>query len=231
MPMVRQDTVRENPNRFTLVRLDHDAFERLKAGRLARHVHPGDRSVQGVVHESRGATLAALGMAPIHYQTPDSSCVRVSVPQGLDRAHLRSKGRVLSNGRSVHHARRPHQDLKDTHSARRGHGPRDLEDIHSAVEDMGVKDTHSRPIPPRAGWGTTTVRRRMSIGDPIGTGQEDREMRKPTHGRPPAPSEPAVAMAVHHVHVRHVPYALVEYLRAKATLPVAVAATSLGRPQ
>jgi hypothetical protein len=27
IPMVRQDTVRENPNRFTLVRLDHDAFE------------------------------------------------------------------------------------------------------------------------------------------------------------------------------------------------------------
>src|SRR5271167_3355244 len=60
MPMVRQDTVRENPNRFTPVRLDHDAFERLKVGRLAEHVHPADGSVQDVVHKPPRATLAAL---------------------------------------------------------------------------------------------------------------------------------------------------------------------------
>jgi hypothetical protein len=41
----------QNPNRFTLVRLDHDALERLKVGRLVEHVHPADGSVQVVVHK------------------------------------------------------------------------------------------------------------------------------------------------------------------------------------
>jgi hypothetical protein len=51
--MVRPDTVRENPDRCTLVRLDDAALERLKAGRLAEHVHRAEGSVQDVVHKPR----------------------------------------------------------------------------------------------------------------------------------------------------------------------------------
>jgi hypothetical protein len=50
-PIVRQDTVRENPNRVTLVRPDHDAFGRVKVGRLAEQLrHRLPRSIAETVN-------------------------------------------------------------------------------------------------------------------------------------------------------------------------------------
>ena len=42
VPVVRQNTIRQDTNGLPLVRLDHDALERLKIGLLAEHMHPAD---------------------------------------------------------------------------------------------------------------------------------------------------------------------------------------------
>jgi hypothetical protein len=40
--MVGQNTIRQDTNWLPLVRLNHDALERLKVGLLAEHMHPPD---------------------------------------------------------------------------------------------------------------------------------------------------------------------------------------------
>jgi hypothetical protein len=49
---------RRDTNGLPLVRLDHDALERLKIGLLAEHLHPADRSVQDVINDTPRVLLS-----------------------------------------------------------------------------------------------------------------------------------------------------------------------------
>ena len=52
LPLVGQNTIRQNTDRLPRVRLNHDALKLLEVGNLAEHPHPADRSVQDVINES-----------------------------------------------------------------------------------------------------------------------------------------------------------------------------------
>ncbi len=83
VPMVRHDTVGQDGDRVSLVRLDHDPLKRLEVGVLAKEVHPADRSVQHMVHLPARCFSRCSWHGQETYQkavTPvNTSCVPVSV--------------------------------------------------------------------------------------------------------------------------------------------------------
>ncbi len=52
VPVIGQNTIRQDTQRLPLVRLDHDPLERLKVSLLSEHMHPADRSVKDVINQS-----------------------------------------------------------------------------------------------------------------------------------------------------------------------------------
>ena len=92
LPLVGQNTIRQNTDRSTLVRLNHDALELLEVGNLAEHPHPADRSVQYVInkptrcdsrcswhntyrYQNRGAT--SILTASLFQCTPDAALISI----------------------------------------------------------------------------------------------------------------------------------------------------------
>ena len=71
VPMIGHNTVRQDADGLPLVRLNHDALERLEIGVLAEHMHPPDRSVQDVVNESSRCYPRCSWHDTIHTKTVD----------------------------------------------------------------------------------------------------------------------------------------------------------------
>ena len=103
VPMVGQNTIRQDTNGLPLVRLNHDALERLEVGVLAEHMHPADRSVQDVINKPPRCYSRCSWHDNHSYQNGGSASILIaslfpSQQPGAVTCHDRASGAMICGG-------------------------------------------------------------------------------------------------------------------------------------